>query len=121
MYETATNCFDKNRFSEIGSGNGFDGGAVEIDPLNSEDYTGICVPCVGSCGFDEYMVSRCLIPGKTYYLMIDGDAGYTCGADVEDIEGDTWIRVACGTGKDYLDISALSCPFSDIKIGDMLG
>ena len=34
---------------------------------------------------------------------------------------DTWIRVACGTGKDYLDISALSCPFSDIKIGDMLG
>lgn len=36
-------------------------------------------------------------------------------------KGDTWIRVACGAGQDYLDISALSCPFSDIKIGDMFG
>ena len=36
-------------------------------------------------------------------------------------KGDTWIRVACGTGQDYLDISALSCPISDIKIGDIFG
>jgi hypothetical protein len=30
---------------------------------------------------------------KTYYIMIDGDAGYTCGADVEDVEGDFRISV----------------------------
>ena len=48
---------------------------------------------VNGCGYDEYYVGRCLIPGETYYIMIDGDAGYVCGADVEDVEGDFRISV----------------------------
>jgi hypothetical protein len=92
LYQTS-NCFDKWRLTEVGNGNGFDGGGVEIDPLNDDDYTGICVPCTGTCGFDEYYVARCLVPGQTYYIMIDGDAGYTCAADVEDVEGDFRISV----------------------------
>ncbi|MCB0507621.1 MAG: T9SS type A sorting domain-containing protein [Bacteroidetes bacterium] len=92
LYQT-TNCYDKYRLVEVGNGNGFDGGGVEIDPLNDDDYTGICVPCTGTCGFDEYYVGRCLIPGQTYYIMIDGEAGYTCAADVEDVEGDFRISV----------------------------
>jgi hypothetical protein len=97
LYQTS-NCFDKWRLTEVGNGNGFDGGLVEIDPLNDDDYTGICVPCVGACGYDEYYVGRCLVPGQTYYIMIDGDAGYTCGADAEDIEGDFRISVQALNG-----------------------
>jgi len=92
LYQT-TNCFDKYRLTEVGNGDGFDGGLVEADPLNDDNYTGVCVPCVGTCGYDEYYVGRCLIPGQTYYIMIDGDAGYVCGADVEDVEGDFRISV----------------------------
>lgn len=93
VYQTSRTCFDKWAFSEIGQGHGFDGGAVEIDPINDDDYVGICVPCVGSCGYDEYYVARCLKPGQEYFIMIDGDEGYTCGADVEDVEGDFRISV----------------------------
>lgn len=92
LYQTP-NCFDKYRLVEVGNGNGFDGGLVETDPLNDDDYTGLCVPCTGTCGYDEYYVGRCLVPGQTYYIMIDGDAGYVCGADVEDVEGDFRISV----------------------------
>ncbi len=89
LYQT-TNCFDKWRLTEVGNGNGFDGSLVEIDPLNDDDNT---FPCLLLCGYDEYYVGRCLIPGQTYYIMIDGDAGYVFGADVEDIEGDFKISV----------------------------
>ncbi|MFN8294563.1 MAG: hypothetical protein U0T69_00095 [Chitinophagales bacterium] len=92
LYQTA-NCFDKYRLIEVGNGNGFDGVWTEIDPLNNDDYTGICGICTGSCGYDEYYVGRCLIPDQTYYIMIDGDAGYVDCADVEDIEGDFRISV----------------------------
>jgi hypothetical protein len=92
LYQTS-NCFDKWRLAEVGNGNGFDGGAVEIDLLNDDDYVSFCALCLGTCGFDEYYVGRCLIPGQTYYVMIDGEAGYTCAADVEDIEGDFRISV----------------------------
>ncbi|HMX61389.1 MAG TPA: hypothetical protein PKD39_12415, partial [Chitinophagales bacterium] len=92
LYQTS-NCFDKWRLTEVGNGNGYDGGAVEIDILNDDDYTGVCVPCTGTCGFEENYVGRCLIPGQTYYIMIDGDAGYVCAADVEDVEGDFRISV----------------------------
>jgi len=34
-------------------------------------------------------------------------------------KGDAYIRVACGTGSDYLDITALSCPIFDIQVGDV--
>lgn len=33
-------------------------------------------------------------------------------------KGDGWIRVACGKGDVYLEVTALSCPLSDVKIGD---
>jgi hypothetical protein len=92
LYQTS-NCYDKWRLTEVGNGNGFDGAGVEIDPLNSDDYVKICVPGVNNCGFDEYMVARCLSPGQTYYIMIDGEAGYVFSADVEDVEGDFRISV----------------------------
>jgi methionyl-tRNA formyltransferase len=33
-------------------------------------------------------------------------------------KGEGWVRVACGDGKDYLDITTLSRPISDIVVGD---
>lgn len=35
-------------------------------------------------------------------------------------KGPDWIRVACHDGYDFLDITALSCPFSLIQLGDIL-
>ncbi|HRB19116.1 MAG TPA: hypothetical protein PKZ14_03450, partial [Chitinophagales bacterium] len=55
LYQTS-NCFDKWRLAEVGNGNGFDGGAVEIDLLNDDDYVSFCALCLGTCGFDEYYV-----------------------------------------------------------------
>lgn len=94
VYQTS-NCFDRWRLTEVGQGGGFDGIGTEIDPLNEDDYVRICVTPseLSTCGFDEYMVVRCLNPGETYYIMIDGDAGYVSGADVEDIEGEFRISV----------------------------
>lgn len=36
-------------------------------------------------------------------------------------KGEDWIRVACGDGEDFLDITALSRPIADMKVGDILG
>lgn len=36
-------------------------------------------------------------------------------------KGGDWIRVACGEGHDFLDITALSQPISELKVGDVLG
>mgnify|MGYP003386450531 CR=1 FL=1 len=36
-------------------------------------------------------------------------------------KGEDWIRVACGEGRDFLDITALSRPIADVSIGDVLG
>ena len=36
-------------------------------------------------------------------------------------KGEGWIRVACGDGRDFLDITALSRPMADVAIGDVLG
>ena len=92
IYQTS-NCYDKWRLVEVGNGHGFDAAGPEIDPLNNDDYIGICVPCTGTCGFDEYYVGRCLTPGQTYYIMIDGESGSVCSADVEDVEGDFRISI----------------------------
>ncbi|QQR98040.1 MAG: T9SS type A sorting domain-containing protein [Sphingobacteriales bacterium] len=92
VFQTS-NCFDKWRLTELRSGFGFDGGCIELDPTNADDYTGVCLPGVLGCGFDEYMVVSCLKPGETYYIMIDGDASYVAGADFEDVEGDFRISV----------------------------
>lgn len=36
-------------------------------------------------------------------------------------KGEGWIRVACGDGQDFLDITALSRPIADMNVGDVLG
>lgn len=37
------------------------------------------------------------------------------------MKGTDWIRVACGNGQDFLDITALSKAIADIQEGDVLG
>ncbi|MBK9329587.1 MAG: T9SS type A sorting domain-containing protein [Sphingobacteriales bacterium] len=120
LYQTA-NCFDKWRLTEVGNGNGFDGGLTETDFLNDDDYTGVCVPCVGICGYDEYYVGRCLIPGQTYYIMIDGDAGYTCGADVEDVEGDFRISVQALNGIPASTNDSICMAYNMTPISNVVG
>jgi methionyl-tRNA formyltransferase len=34
-------------------------------------------------------------------------------------KGNDWVRIACGKGRNYLDITALSRPLSDIQVGDV--
>lgn len=36
-------------------------------------------------------------------------------------KGENWIRVACGNGREFLDITALSRPIAEVTIGDVLG
>lgn len=36
-------------------------------------------------------------------------------------KGEDWVRVACGEGRDFLDITALSRPIAEVAIGDVLG
>lgn len=33
----------------------------------------------------------------------------------------SWVRIACGDGYDYLDVTALSCPLTTVEVGDVLG
>ncbi len=34
-------------------------------------------------------------------------------------KGDGWIRIACGDGRAFLDITSLSCPLTDVQVGDV--
>jgi len=80
VYATDQTCFDKYGFYEIITDNesGFDGALDEANPA-SDEYVSVCVCGVfPTCGYDEYYTVKCLIPGKEYFIMIDGDAGYTC-------------------------------------------
>lgn len=36
-------------------------------------------------------------------------------------KGEGWIRVACGNGHDYIDVTMLSRPIGDLSVGDVLG
>jgi len=36
-------------------------------------------------------------------------------------KGEDWVRVACGNGQDFLDITAFSQPIANVNIGDVLG
>jgi methionyl-tRNA formyltransferase len=36
-------------------------------------------------------------------------------------KGEDWIRVSCGDGRDFLDITTLSRPTAEVTIGDILG
>jgi len=36
-------------------------------------------------------------------------------------KGEGWVRIACGDGQDFLDITALSRPIADMNVGDVLG
>jgi hypothetical protein len=95
IYATDQTCFDKYGFYEIITNNesGFDGALDEANPA-SDEYVSVCVCGVfPTCGYDEYYTVKCLIPGKEYFIMIDGDAGYTCNANAEDILGDFRISV----------------------------
>jgi hypothetical protein len=95
VYATDQTCFDKYGFYEIITDNesGFDGALDEANPA-SDEYVSVCVCGVfPTCGYDEYYTVKCLIPGKEYFIMIDGDAGYTCNANAEDILGDFRISV----------------------------
>lgn len=86
---TMGNCLAKGTLGEHSSS--YDGLGVEINPLNDEDYVSLITN-----GFDEYMVAKCLIPGKEYYIMIDGENDPTLGfpaADIEDVIGDFRISV----------------------------
>ncbi|HUH75687.1 MAG TPA: T9SS type A sorting domain-containing protein [Chitinophagales bacterium] len=88
---TMGNCLAKGTLAEHSSS--YDGILVENNPLNDEDYVGI-----GTNGFDEYMVAKCLIPGREYYIMVDGENDPTLGlpgfrADIEDVIGDFRISV----------------------------
>jgi|GEM_PF-3240263 len=98
VYEMG-NCLNKSSLGEIGSS--YDGMLTENNPLNDEDYVGL-----GTNGFDEYMVAKCLIPGKEYYIMVDGENDPTLGplgwrADIEDVHGDFRISV-----QDYATVPA---------------
>lgn len=33
-------------------------------------------------------------------------------------KGPSWLRIACGNGKDTIDITTLSCPLDEVNIGD---
>lgn len=86
---TMGNCLAKGTLGEHSSS--YDGLGVEINPFNDEDYVSSITN-----GFDEYMVAKCLIPGKEYYIMVDGENDPTLGfppADIEDVIGDFRISV----------------------------
>jgi len=36
-------------------------------------------------------------------------------------KGNGWIRIACGDGYEFLDVTSLSCPFDAVQVGDVLG
>ncbi len=88
---TMGNCLMKGTLAPQSSS--YDGLVVENNPLNDEDYVGF-----GTNGFDEYMVAKCLEPGREYYIMVDGENDPTLGlpgftADIEDVIGDFRISV----------------------------
>lgn len=36
-------------------------------------------------------------------------------------KGESWVRIACGNGQEFIDITALSQPMSVLSVGDVLG
>ncbi len=70
---TMGNCLNKSSLVEITSS--YDGALVEMNPANEDDFIGL----TEITGRDEYMVARCLIPGKEYYIMVDGENDPTIG------------------------------------------
>lgn len=96
---TMGNCMQKN--SLVYHSSSYDGSLVENNFTNEDDYVGIATN-----GFDEYLVARCLIPGKEYYIMVDGENDPTLGipgltSDIEDVVGDFRISV-----QDYATVPA---------------
>lgn len=96
---TMGNCMHKN--SLVYHSSSYDGALIENNFTNEDDYVGIATN-----GFDEYLVARCLIPGKEYYIMVDGENDPTLGipgltSDIEDVVGDFRISV-----QDYATVPA---------------
>jgi hypothetical protein len=91
VFDLTGNCLNKQSLAEMSSS--YDGILVENNPLNDDDYIGI-----GTDGFDEYMVVRCLEPGRTYYIMVDGENDPTLGlplfeSTIKHVTGDFRISV----------------------------
>lgn len=91
VYEMGPDCRVKSTLSEIYAT--YDGILTENNFGNDDDYVS-----VGTDGFDEYGVIRCLVPGRTYYIMVDGENDPTLGlplfeANIEDVVGDFRISV----------------------------
>lgn len=96
---TLSNCMSKGSLAEHGSS--YDGMLVEMNPTDDDNYVSLVTN-----GFDEYMVARCLIPGREYFIMVDGENDPTLGpigfrADIEDVVGDFRISV-----QDYATVPA---------------
>jgi hypothetical protein len=77
----------------------YDGATLESTPsivgVQNDDY--VAFP---TDGFDEYTLVKCLIPGHTYYVMVDGenDPNLGLGANTEDVVGNFQIAIeAVGT------------------------
>jgi hypothetical protein len=91
VFDLTGNCLNKQALVEMASS--YDGVLVENNPFNDDDYVGF-----GTNGFDEYMVVRCLEPGRTYYLMVDGENDPTLGlplltSSVKHVVGDFRISI----------------------------
>ena len=95
------NCLNKPSLVEHTQGSsGYDGVLVENNVLNSDDYIG-----VGTSGWDEYKVVKCLNPGQMYLIMLDGENDPTLGVpgltNVKYVVGDYRISV-----QDYATVPA---------------
>ncbi len=96
---TMGNCLTKGSLVEHTSS--YDGKLVESNPTDDDNFVSLNPLYTG---FDEYMVARCLIPGREYYIMVDGENDPTLGfppADIEDVIGDFRISV-----QDYATVPA---------------
>lgn len=94
---TLGNCMSKGSLVEHTSS--YDGALVENNPTDDDNFVGLLTN-----GFDEYLVARCLIPGKEYFIVVDGENDPNLGvitANIEDVVGDFRISV-----QDYATVPA---------------
>ncbi|MCZ2393034.1 MAG: T9SS type A sorting domain-containing protein [Chitinophagales bacterium] len=94
---TMGNCMDKSTLTEQASS--YDGLIKENNISDVDNFVSL-----GTDGFDEYLVAKCLIPGKEYYIMVDGENDPTLGvlgATIKDVHGDFKISI-----QDYATVPA---------------
>ncbi|MCO5231413.1 MAG: T9SS type A sorting domain-containing protein [Chitinophagales bacterium] len=99
---TMGNCLDKSTLSQVASS--YDGMLVEMNSTNNDDFVSFT-----TFGYEEYLVAKCLEPGRTYYIMVDGEndpdlgigAGVGLGSTIKDVVGDFKISI-----QDYATVAA---------------